>query len=192
MSGYSDSYEFDESDFYEDFDAGDEAVKFGFRPAKKISVPGAGLLSATLQTPKGPARLSLPSAVPTHTQFRQLEAALNAQSQRMNAVQAELVKVRRELTIRRRDQSGLGSTSMLFPLLMQKKLRDDLEGHTHATAGSTPTLPTSTSGGLSSMLPLLLLSPGLFGGATPGSPTGAAGMQDGLSPLLLMMMFSEL
>jgi len=41
-----------------------------------VFAPG-GLVSATLHTPKGPAKLNLPSPVPTLTQFRTLEQALN-------------------------------------------------------------------------------------------------------------------
>lgn len=195
MSAYSDAYEFDESEFFEEFDTGDEA-RLGFKPAKKISVPGAGLVSATLNTPKGPARLNLPAAVPTQTQFRHLEAALNAQTQRLNAVQAELVKVRRELVLRRREQQGMGSssmTSMLMPLLLQRNLKEDLKGHTHEGSDAAAVLPTGSSSGLSSILPLLLFMPGIFGGSTPGgSSTSSTSSMDTMSPLLMAMVFAEL
>lgn len=189
MTAYPEAYEVDESEFFEDFETTDEA-RLGFRPGRKVSVPGTGLTSATLNTPKGPARLNLPAALTTVTQFRQLEAALNAQTQRVNTMQAELVRMRRELAARRRDQAGQGSSSLLFPLLLQKKLRDDLEGHTHSGNNVPPTFPAGSGGGFSSLLPLLLLSPGIFGGApTTGSPgTG----QDAMSPLLLLLLFADL
>lgn len=188
MSAYSESYEVDDSEFFEDFETTDEGLLGVVR--KRISVPGLGLKVATLNTPKGAAQLNLPAAVTTQTQFRQLEAAFNA---RMNAVQAELVKVRRELVIRRREQQGLGSssmTSMLMPLLLQKKLKEDLEGHTHVGSTAAAQIPAGSGGGLSSILPLLLLSPGMFGGspATGSSSTG----QDAMSPLMMMILFDAL
>ncbi len=142
-------------------------------------------MSATLQTPKGPARLNLPAALPTLTQFRALESVINAQSQRMNAVQAELMRVRRELAMRRREQQGMGSSSLLFPMLFQKKLRDDLEGHTHSANNVPPILPAGSGGGFSSLLPLLLLSPGMFGGSSSSGSSSTG--QDTMSPLLMMM-----
>ena len=188
MSAYSDSYDGEESVF-EDFSSDEFSLAGLLRPGKKISVPGAGLVSATLNTPKGPARLSLPAAVATQTQFRQLESAVNAQTHRLNAVQAELAKMRRELLARRREQAGLGSTSMLMPLLLQKKLRDDLDGHTHNTAGSA-VMPTTSGSSLSAMLPLLFMMPGMFG----GSNTAASGAEspDAMSPLLMMILFDAL
>ena len=188
MSAYSDSYEVQESDF-EEFSSDELSLPPFLRPGKKISVPGAGLLSATLNTPKGPAKLNLPAAVPTQTQVRQLESALNAQTQRLNAVQAELAKVRRELVIRRREQAGFGS-NMLMPLLLQKKLRDDLDGHTHSSATGPAVMPTASGSSLSSMLPLLFLMPGMLGGSsTTASSTES---QDAMSPLMMMILFDAL
>lgn len=190
MSAYSESYDVEESDF-EEFSSDELTLPPFLRPGKKISVPGSGLVSATLNTPKGPAKLNLPAAVPTQTQFRQLESALNAQTQRLNAVQAELVKVRRELVVRRREQMGMGSTNMLMPLLLQKKLRDDLDGHTHAGSSAAAVMPASSGGALSSMLPLLLMMPGMFGGS--GTNTGSnTDSQDAMSPLMMMILFDAL
>ena len=189
MSAYSESYDVEES-MFEDFSS-DELTLPGFlRPGKKISVPGAGLVSATLNTPKGPAKLNLPAAVPTQTQFRQLESAVNAQTQRINALQAELVKVRRELVIRRREQAGLGSSNMLMPLLMQKKLREDLEGHTHVGAAAAAVMPATSGGSLSSMLPLLFMMPGMFGGQNTTASKEES--QDAMSPLMMMILFDAL
>ena len=189
MSAYSESYEVEESDF-EEYSSDELSLPSFLRPGKKISVPGAGLVSATLNTPKGPAKLNLPAAVPTQTQFRQLESALNAQTQRLNAVQAELVKVRRELVIRRREQAGFGSTNMLMPLLLQKKLRDDLDGHTHSSTTGAAVMPTASGSSLSSMLPLLFLMPGMLGGSSPS--TSSAESQDAMSPLMMMILFDAL
>ena len=187
MSIPAEAYEFEEADFSEDFETFDEARR---RPARRVSVPGAGLMSAILQTPKGPARLNLPAALPTIVQIRALEQALNAQGQRINTVTAELARVRRELALRRQQQ-GMGSSSFIFPLLMMKKVREELEGHTHPVATGPAVLPTSSGGGMSGILPLLLLSPGIFGGS---SATGAAsgGGMDGMQPLLMAFVFSEL
>jgi hypothetical protein len=189
MTAYAEAYDAEESEFSEGFEMTDEA-QLGFRPARRISVPGAGLMSATLNTPKGPARLTLPAALTTVTQFRQLEAALNSQTQRVNSIQAELVRVRRELAARRRDQTGQGSWSLLFPLLLQKELRDDLEGHTHSANNTPPTFPAGSGGGFSSLLPLLLLSPGGLTGA-PATGSSSTG-QDGISPLLLLLLLADL
>lgn len=188
MSAYSESYEGEESVF-EDFSS-DELSLAGFlRPGKKISVPGSGLVSATLNTPKGPAKLNLPAAVATQTQFRQLESAVNAQTQRINAVQTELTKMRRELVLRRREQAGLGSTNMLMPLLLQKKLRDDLDGHTHNTAG-TAVMPATSGSSLSTMLPLLFMMPGMFGGSNTAASSSES--PDAMSPLMMMILFDAL
>jgi hypothetical protein len=195
MSAYSENYDVEES-MFEDFSSDELSLPAFLRPGKKISVPGAGLVSATLNTPKGPAKLNLPAAVPTQTQFRQLESAVNAQTQRINAVQAELARVRRELAVRRREQAGFGSTSMLMPLLMQKKLREDLEGHTHVGNSAAPVMPASSGSSLSSMLPLLLMMPGMFGGSSSagGSNTTASGSEsaDAMSPLMMMILLDAL
>jgi hypothetical protein len=193
MNGYSESYDFEESSF-EDFDSDELKWPSFLRPGKKVSVPGAGLATATLVTPKGPAKLNLPTAVPTQTQFRQLESALNAQTARLNAVQAELVKVRRELVIRHREQQGMGSssmTSMLMPLLMQKKLKEDLEKHTHVGAPAAAVIPASSGDALTSLLPLLLLAPGMLGGSTT---TAASGKEPDVfsNPIVMMMLMDAL
>lgn len=189
MSDYTEAYGIQESDF-ESLEMFDEA-RLGFRPAKKVTVAGAGLTTATLQTPRGPARLNLPTAMPTLAQFRALEAVINSQSQRMNTVQAELVRVRRELAARRGDQ-GLSSSSMLLPLLMQKKVRDDLNTHTHPNNNAPPAFPGGgSSSGLSSLLPLLLLAPGALGGA-PATSTSTPQGQDSIPPLLFALLFMDL
>lgn len=168
---------------FDDLEFADEA-KLGFRPGRRVFAAG-GLASATLHTPKGPAKLSLPAPVPTLTQFRTLEQAVNATTQRLNTVNAELVRVRRELATRRRDPQGQGTWGMLFPLMMQKQLRDDLEGHTHVGSTAAAVVPTG-GGAFSSLLPLLLLQPGIFG--QQGSGTGG---QETISPLLLILLFMD-
>ena len=185
MSGYADSYDVEESSF-EDFDSTDELTLPSFlRPGKKVSVPGTGLLSATLNTPKGPAKLSLPTPVPTHTQFRQLESALNAQTQRLNAVQAELAR------LRRRQPQGSGMMGMLMPLLMHKKLKEDFLEHTHSANNTKPTPPAASSDPLTSLLPLLMLAPGMLGGSS-SNPSSSKESDLFSNPLVLMMLFDAL
>ena len=149
------------------------------------SVGGTGLSSATLHTPKGPAKLNLPSAVPTLAQFRALETALNASNTRVTAVQTELVKLRRELAVRRADPMG-GMLSLLVPLMLKKRF----ENHVHAVGTQTSDKPTVEDSGsdFSTFLPFLFLQPGIFGQAT-GTP--ATGSQDSMSQLLLMMVLME-
>jgi hypothetical protein len=171
---------------FDDFELADEAFPFKVPIGRRISVGGTGLSSATLHTPKGPARLNLPSPVPTLAQFRALEQALNASTARVNAVQAELVKVRRELVLRRRDPQGQGMMSLLIPLMLKRKF----DNHVHDVGNQTSDTPKVEDGGsdISSLLPVLLLQPGIFGQSTT---TPAGGGQDSTSQLLLMMVLME-
>jgi hypothetical protein len=179
---YESDYEFSES--FDEMELTEEAVRGRFRPAKKVFFPGA-LSSATLHTPKGPATLNLPSPVPTLTQFRSLEQTVNGTSARLNAVQTALARITREVSARRRDQSGGQSMMMMmFALLGQKKLRDDLAGHTHGLDGKAVLPTTSSSSSLTSILPfILLMQPNAFGGSTAGQDNNAMG---GLLPILLI------
>lgn len=183
MNGSDDFY--DEVDSVESFDGLEYAdeLTLPFLPGRKIRLPG-GLSTATLNTPRGPAKLNLPSAVPTLTQFRALEQAVNGLTQRLNATNSQLLRVRRDLAAR---GDGAGMTGLLFTLLGQRRLREDLEGHSHSANNTPPTLPAD-GGGFDSMLPILLLQPGMFGGSTAKS--GGAG-DAGISPLLLAMMFMD-
>jgi hypothetical protein len=175
MNGSTETY--DEVEAIEGFD---EVESMGeatpLRPGKRVFVPG-GLSTATLLTPRGPAKLNLPAAVPTLAQFRTLEQALNANTQRVNAVQSELVRVRRELALRARDPQG---QSTILMLLLFRQLSSS----------------SSASGsGFSSLLPiLLLLQPGLFGQSTWGSSSGtqSSGTQDAMSPLLMLVLLDLL
>ena len=187
MTTVEEAYEYDVelSELMEDFEVSDEAMR---RPVRIVrpSLQGA-LSSATLHTPRGPATLNLPAPVATLAQFRTLEQAVNANTQRLNTVQAELMRVRRELVIRRRGQQGM-SSSMLLPVLLLQQLRGDLEGHTHAALNAPPVLPGGR-GGFASILPLLLLlQPGIFGGSSGGQDSSGLGM----SPLLLAFLFMDL
>lgn len=169
-----------------DFESFEEVRR---RPARPVSIPGVGVATAFLQTPRGQARLNLPATVATVAQVRALEQGLNGQAQRLNTVTAELARVRRELMLRRREQQGLGS--LMFPLLMMKKLRDDFEGHTHqAGTGAVVLPPAAASGGLSTLLPLLLFAPGMFGGSSSGA--GSTGSAENMQPLLMAFVFAEL
>jgi hypothetical protein len=181
---YEADYEFSES--FDEMELTEEAVRGRFRPAKKVFFPGA-LSSATLHTPKGPATLNLPSPVPTLTQFRSLEQTVNGTSARLNAVQTALARITREVGARRRDPSGQSNMMMMmFSLLGQKKLRDDLAGHTHTGSDAKAVLPTtsSSSSSLTSILPfILLMQPNAFGGSAAGQDNNAMG---GLLPILLI------
>lgn len=179
-----------ESDYgaesYEQMELTEEAIRGRFRPGRIVSIPGS-LSSATLNTPKGPASLTLPAPVPTIPQFRALEQAVNNNTQRLNAVQTALSRIIRDGGTRRVDQQSQVSSMMMFSLLTQRRARDDLAGHTHDAAGNA-VLPAG-SGGFSSLLPLILLmQPNAFGG---GSTQGQDGMMGGFSPMLLALLFLD-
>jgi hypothetical protein len=153
--------EIDSIEGFGNFETTNEAMPWG--PLKKVSVPG-GLISATLNTPKGPAKLNLPSAVPTLAQFRSLEQAVNANNQRTSA---ELARLSR-LAAAPRPQQGIGMMPLLLFGLMAKNRFDT---HVHEENNEPP---KAGEGGdsFSSLLPLLLLQPNLLGGlggsSTPG------------------------
>jgi hypothetical protein len=174
MNGSTETYdEVEAVEGFDDVESMGEATPL--RPGRRVFAPG-GLSTATLNTPRGPAKLSLPSPVPTLAQFRTLERAVNANTQRVNAVQTELARVRRELALRPRDLQG---QSPIFLFLLLRLLE-------RPTAGS--------SSGLASFLPILLLMPGLFGQFTGGSSSGtqSSGTQDAMSPLLWLVLLDRL
>jgi hypothetical protein len=79
-------------------------------------------------------------------------------------------------------------TSMLMPLLMNKKLKEELHGHKHDTTGAA-VMPASSSDALSSMLPLLMFMPGIFGGS---STTAASSKEpDAFSNPIVMMILMD-
>ena len=97
----------------------------------------------------------------------------------MNAVQTELVRVRRELALRARDPQG---QSTILMLLLFRQL-------------SSSQLSSTSGSGFSSFLPiLLLLQPGMFGQFTGGSSSGtqSSSTQDAMSPLLMLAMLDLL
>jgi hypothetical protein len=184
---------FDETESYgnyEDFEfASEAAVRDHRRGPPRIFVPG-GVSTATLNTPKGPAKLNLPSAVPTLQQYRTLEQAVTATNARLSAATADLARIRQELAAQRRDRGGQGGMmSLMFPLLMQKQLRDDLEGHTHASGTGAAVIPGGGSS-FSTFLPFLMMQPNMFGQS--GSGTQASGGQDGMSQMMMMFVVMEL
>lgn len=184
-AAYEADYETTES--FDEMELTEEAVRGRFRPARKVFFPGA-LSSATLHTPKGPATLNLPSPVPTLTQFRALEQTVNGTTARLNAVQTALARITREVGARRREQQSQATMMMMFSLLTQRKLRDDLAGHTHEGSDAKAVLPTSSSS-FSSFLPFIfLMQPNAFGGSAAGQDSGGMG---GFSPLLLMLLFLD-
>jgi hypothetical protein len=194
------SYEYDveSSESFDEAAFSDEAAR---RPGRPIFVRG-GFASATLQTPRGPAKLNLPAPVATLTQLKTLENAVNANTRRMNLVQADLVRVRRELAARRRDQQGQGMFPLLFTLLSQSQFRKDFDAHTHSVSGittgtaavvSAPPSASADKSSFSSILPFLFLQPNIFGGGQGNaSMTGSQDSFMGMSPILMLILFREL
>jgi hypothetical protein len=175
---------------YEDFEFASEAAVRDHRTGQppRIFVPG-GVSSATLNTPKGPAKLSFPAAVPTLQQYRTLEQAVSSTNARLSAATADLARMRQELAAQRQGGQG-GIMSMMLPLIMQRQLREDLEGHTHPVATGPAKMPTSSSNSFSTLLPFIMMQPGMFGGYGVGS--GASGGQDGMSQIMMMFVMMEI
>lgn len=166
-------YEFEPAESVDASEFSDEASRTRYRPRP---IPGA-LSSATLNTPRGPATLNLPAPVATLAQFRTLEQTVNANTQRMNAMQAQLVRLNREIAARRRDQE---SQAMTMPLLLLLALRK---------AAS----PAGSGGGSSigSILPFLLLSQPGFLGQSSSASSRDSGM-GGFSPIMLLLLLDVL
>ena len=165
---------------FDDFESTPEAA-FPFRPGVKVFAPG-GLSTATLHTPKGPAKLTMPQTVATVTQLRTIEQGLNANTQRVNAAHTELARLRRELALRRQDPLGQN----MMPLLLTLKLSKDFKGHKHDATGAVSL--SSTGDTLSSFLPLLMFMPGLFGGGSALSGARSSTTPEAMSPLMLMVL----
>lgn len=164
---------------FDSFETTGEAFR-PFGPAGRVFVGGQPLQKATLITPKGPASLNLPAPVPTLTQFRALEQAVNANNQR---VTAELARLSRDVATR--NQQGIG----IMPLLIGLMAKNRFDTHIHETDGNPP-LPAAGGGdSFSLLLPLLLLQPGLLG--LGGAGTSASGSQGAISPLLMMLLFMK-
>jgi hypothetical protein len=176
---------YEESDFQESFDGLELADEASILQAGvgKFRIPG-GLASATLVTPKGPARLNLPSPVPTLTQFRTLEQAVQANAAALRAANAEIQRLRRELVARRRTDAGQSSNGLLLTLLSQRHMRDDLEDHTHVNPPAGQAV-VSQDRGIASLLPLLLLTQGGLGQTGSGGPS--QGGTESMLPLLLIL-----
>lgn len=168
MGGYN---EIDPVEGYGTFEMADEATR-PFGPAGRVFVRG-GLSSATLNTPKGPATLNLPSPVPTLAQFRLLEQAVNVNNQRVTAELARLSAA-----------SGRGQGIGMMPLLIGLMAKNRFDTHVHPGENEPPSAAEGDSSGFSAFLPLLLLQPGLLGGLG-GSRTSASSTQDSISPLLM-------
>jgi len=151
----------------------------------RYAYPG-GLISATLNTPKGPAKLNLPAAVSTLAQFRALEQAVNQNNQRVNA---QLAQLNRQIAAR--SQQGIGGIGMM-PLLIGLMAKKRFDTHVHEDKGQGKPAAAADAGdsGFTSLLPLLLLQPGLLGGQG-GSGASASVGQDGMSPLLMMLLVTQ-
>jgi hypothetical protein len=143
--------------------------------AEAIPIRRGPKVFGTLLTPKGPAQLSLPPTVATVSAVQQ---ALNANTHRTNAELARL----RKLVLQRQDPLGQN----MMPLLLTLKLSKDFKGHTHGAGGASVTLST-TSDPFSTVLPLMMFMPNLFGGgsALPGTRSPTA--QDPMSMIMLMI-----
>jgi hypothetical protein len=170
---------------YEDFEFASEATVRDHRGGQppRFFVPG-GVSSATLTTPKGPAKLNFPAAVPTLQQYRTLEQAVNSTNARLSTAIADLARMRQELAAQRQVGQG-GMMSMMVPLMMQMQLQQDLEDHTHGNSNDPAVIPSS-SNNFSMLLPLMMMQPGTFGGASAGG--GGSGGQDSTSQMMTMMM----
>jgi GpV-like protein with Apex motif len=197
MEGYD---EVEAIEGFDDFESTDEArfrpgIRPGIRPRRTVVAPGV-VTAARLDTPRGPATLTMPAPVVTLAAHQALVQAVNANTQQINNV---LARVRREIALRPRDQG-----QNMLPLILTLKLQQDLEEHTHGgvTAGAASTgkaqLSSASGGGLSSGLPLiLLLMPGLFGQSQPGlfgqssGGSWSSGTQDPMSSLLPMLVLLQ-
>jgi hypothetical protein len=187
MTAVAEAYEadYETTEAFDEMELSEEAVRGRFRPGKTVFIPGS-LSSAVLNTPKGPATLNLPSPVPTLTQFRALEQTVNGTTARVNAVQTALARITREVAAQRRAQQSQVTSMMMFSLLTQRRLRDDLAGHTHDSEGHA-VLPAGGSS-FSSFLPFIfLMQPNAFGGSS-GAQDGGMG---GFSPMLLALLFLD-
>jgi hypothetical protein len=184
MEGYD---EVEAIEGFDDFESTGEArFRPGIRPGRTVVAPGV-VRTAQLDTPRGRATLTMPAPVVTLAAHQALVQAVNANTQQINNV---LAHVRREIALRPRDQG-----QNMLPLILTLKLQQDLKGHTHTGNNIPPTFPTTSGGGLSSGLPLILLfMPGLFGQFTGGSSSGtqSSGTQDAMSPLLMLVLLDLL
>ncbi|HET9537619.1 MAG TPA: hypothetical protein VFP43_20135 [Mesorhizobium sp.] len=166
-----------ESIVYEELDPMESFEEFesvrdhrGSRPPRRVVVPGGQSVStATLAVPgRGNATLTLPQPVATRAHVDILHDALNANTQRINAIQAQQAQLVR---LQRTDSSG---PSNIFPLLAVMTL--------------FPGLSTFSS---SNNLLLLLLLPGILGQQTfhqPGTWTSSSGTQNMGTPNIMMML----
>jgi hypothetical protein len=176
--------EIDAIEGFDNFEMTNEVVRDHRTGA--VRVPG-GLISATLNTPKGPAKLNLPAPVSTLAQFRTLEQVVNTNNQRVNAQLAQLSR-----QVAARSQQGIGGIGMM-PLLIGLMAKKRFDTHVHEDKGQGKPAAAADAGdsGFSAFLPFLLLQPGLLGGQG-GSGVSAPGGQDGMSPLLMMLLVTEI
>jgi hypothetical protein len=175
--------EIDAVEGFGSFETSEEAIR-PFGPAGRVFVRG-GLSTATLNTPKGPATLNLPSPVPTLPQFRALEQAVNTNNQR---VTAQLAQLSRQVAARSQ-QGGIGGIGIM-PLLIGLMAKKRFDTHVHAENNEPPTTAAGGDSGFSAFLPFLLLQPGLLGGQG-GSAASASGGQDAMSPLLMILLLTQ-
>ena len=158
---------------FDDFESAAEAIPF--RPRRE-GVRAGGPSTATLHTPKGPAQLSLPPTVAT------VPVGPAGAEREYPPDECRACPAAPELVLRRQDPLG----QSMMPLLLTLKLSKDFKGHTHGAGGAAVTLST-TSDPFSTVLPLLMFMPNLFGGgsALPGTRSPTA--QDPMSMIMLMI-----
>jgi hypothetical protein len=172
--------EIDAIEGFDNFEMTEEVVRD--HRTGSVRVPG-GLITATLTTPKGPAKLNLPAPVSTLAQFRALEQVVNTNNQRVNAQLAQLSR-----QVAARSQQGLAGIGMMPLLLVGMMAKNRFDHHVHVKDGPEPISANGDS--FSAFLPLLLLQPNLLGSLT-GSASSAPGSQEGISPLIMMLVLSK-
>jgi hypothetical protein len=110
--------ELDPMESFDEFESTDEAVR---RPGRPVPVSRVGVQTGTLLTPDNRRlSLTLPASVFTLQQGQMLQQALNANTLKINAIQAELARRRRLAS------SGTQSASPLMGLFLIFILMDAL------------------------------------------------------------------
>ena len=165
------------------------------KPRRKIRhrrVPGRGVGGATIMTPRGQARLRLPSRVPTLSQFRKLESSVRKNAGGVNRLGKDLVrtqvqakvalgKVSRAIKDLKKGDGSSGLMNMMLSMMQNQALRGDINSHHHGDdtvpEGGTP--PASAIKGKDNSMMMLL--PMMMG-------QGSDGKDDNSMMMLMMMM----
>jgi hypothetical protein len=175
-------------------------------PQVRLPQPGSGVQSAQLTTPAGQATIRLPAEVPTKDDLRQmreaLQAAINAENSRINAIQKDLQtltqriavvvadqsrdmgRIRTTLARQRREQAAALARlkreirdnqmmGMMFPIIFQQQIQTALDSHTHTLPHDHPVTAGQANTGDASE-------------ETTTAPAAAAG-GSGFNPMLLAL-----